>query len=168
MDRIVIQSRQKDYFKHLHFGVRTVKNAGYIATALFNEGYAAISKIMDFLEIKIGSQCKQYVDSYDAEYIIRQERARLSSTKEARVARRINQIQEQQFFKKSEGFLYGPRIADHLYAATSIQKLIHLNVFSQIDFFIAGGKDNSKDIGPIDLSRYMNMEINCSHHRLYL
>ena len=39
--------------------------------------------------------------------------------------------------------------------------------FSQIDFFQTGGKDNSKDIGPIDLSRYTNIE-NRSLHRLYL
>ena len=38
----------------------------YIATALFNEGYAVILKIMDVREVKIGSQCKQNAHSYDA------------------------------------------------------------------------------------------------------
>ena len=42
--------------------MRTVKIADYIATALFNERYAVILKIMDVLEIKIGPQCKQYAD----------------------------------------------------------------------------------------------------------
>ena len=124
MDRIAIQSRrQKDYFNHLHYGIRIVKIAAYTATALFNEGYAAILK-MDVLKRKIGPQCKQYADSYDARHTKRQERASLSGAKEARAARMMNQIQEQDFFKESEGFLYGPRIADQLYAAASIQKLI--------------------------------------------
>ena len=89
-----------------------MKIAAYTTTALFYEGYAAILTIMDVLEIKIGPQCKQYVDTYDAEYIKRQERASLSGTKEARAARIMNQIHEQEFFEESEGFLYGLRISD--------------------------------------------------------
>ena len=92
MDRIVMQSREKDYFKHLHSGIRIMKIAAYIATGLFNEGYAAILKIMDILEIKIGPQCKQYADSHDAERIKRQEQVSLSTTKEARAACIVNQI----------------------------------------------------------------------------
>ena len=57
-----MQSWQKDYFKHLHSGIKTVKNVGSIPTALFNEGYATILKIMDCLEIKIGPQSQQYAD----------------------------------------------------------------------------------------------------------
>ena len=67
---------------------------------------------MDVLEIKIGPQCKPYADSYDAEHINRQERASLRGAKEARAARIMNQIQEQQFFQEPEGSLYSPRIAD--------------------------------------------------------
>ena len=59
MERSVTQSRQKDYFKLLHSGIRTVKMSVYVATALFKEEYAPIFKIMDGLEIKIGSQRKQ-------------------------------------------------------------------------------------------------------------
>ena len=81
----------------------------YIATALFNEGYAAVFEIMDVLEIKIEPQCKQYADSYDAKGI---KQASLRRAKEAHAARIMNQIQEQEFFEESEGFLYGPRIAD--------------------------------------------------------
>ena len=82
-----MQSRKKDYFKHLHSVIIIVKIAAYIATVLFNEGYATILKIMDFLEIKSGPQCKRYADSYDAERIKRQERAIFSNTKETRAAR---------------------------------------------------------------------------------
>ena len=59
MERIVMHNRKKDYFKHLHSGIITVKTVVYIATTLFNEGYAAILKIMNVLEIKIAPQCKQ-------------------------------------------------------------------------------------------------------------
>ena len=109
MDQIVMRSRHKDY---LHSGIRTVKIATYITTAIFKAGYGAILKIILKIEIKIGSQCKQYVDSYDVKRMKRQERASLSGTTEARVARRMNQIQEQEFFEKSEGFLYGSTIAN--------------------------------------------------------
>ena len=80
----------------------------------------------------------------------------------------MNQIQELKFFEESEGFLYSSRIIDSFYAAVSIEKLI-LSIIenSQIDFLQTGGEDNSKDIGPIDLSRYANIE-KCSLHRLYL
>ena len=37
MDRIVMQSRQKDYFKHLYSSIRTVKISAYAADALFDE-----------------------------------------------------------------------------------------------------------------------------------
>ena len=38
-------------------------NGNKIATVLFNEGYPAILKIMNGLDIKIGPQCKQYSGS---------------------------------------------------------------------------------------------------------
>ena len=59
MDPIFIQSQQKVYFKHLHSSIRTMKIDTYIATALFNEGYAVILKIIDGPEIKIMPQYKQ-------------------------------------------------------------------------------------------------------------
>ena len=68
----------------------------------------AILKIMDDSQMKIRPQCKQYADSYYAEH--KAPGASLSGAKEARAARIMNQIQDQEFFKESEGFLYGPRI----------------------------------------------------------
>ena len=67
---------------------------------------------MDVLEIKIGPQCKQYADFYDAERIKRQERTSISNTEEVRAVHITNEIQEQKFFKESEDFLYRSRIAD--------------------------------------------------------
>ena len=39
-----MKSYQKNYFKHLNSDIRTVKIVAYIATALFNKGYADIYK----------------------------------------------------------------------------------------------------------------------------
>lgn len=98
--------------KHLYCGIRTIEIAGYIAAGLFNEGYFTILKIMDTLELKIGSHCKEYADSYDAARIQRQERRSLSSSKEARAARKEINLQQQQLYEDAEGLLYGPGIAD--------------------------------------------------------
>ena len=94
-----MESRRKDYFKHLNSSTRTVKIAAYISIPIFNEEHADILKIMDVLEIKMGPQCKQYADTDDAEQIRHQERACLTGNKEARAARKMNQIQEQEFFE---------------------------------------------------------------------
>ncbi|EZA48704.1 hypothetical protein X777_11363 [Ooceraea biroi] len=59
--------------KYLYCGIRTVEIAAYIAAGLFNEGYFAVLKIMDTLELKIGTHCKEYADSYDAARIRQQE-----------------------------------------------------------------------------------------------
>ena len=66
----------------------------------------------------------KYAHSYDAEQIKGRQRASLSGAKEARAARVLNETWKRKCLEESEGFLYGPRIADWLYAAVSIQKLI--------------------------------------------
>ncbi|KZC06173.1 hypothetical protein WN55_07346 [Dufourea novaeangliae] len=67
----------------------------YIAAEVFNEGYFAISKIMDVLEIRIGLHCKQY--AYDAARVKSQDRRSFSSSKEARTAQREARASQQQF-----------------------------------------------------------------------
>ncbi|EZA51519.1 hypothetical protein X777_09816 [Ooceraea biroi] len=67
---------------------------------------------MDTLELKIGTHCKEYADSYDATRIRQQERQSLSSSKEARTARKELNLQQQQLYEDAEGLLYGPGIAD--------------------------------------------------------
>ncbi|EFN84038.1 hypothetical protein EAI_13897 [Harpegnathos saltator] len=51
------------------------------------------------MDITIGQQCKLCPDIHDVE---RQERCSLSSTKEARTARRKQQMKQQQFYEKAE------------------------------------------------------------------
>ena len=52
------------------------------------------------------------VEPRPAEHIKRQEQASLSGVKEAHGTHIMNQIQEQEFFEESEGFMYGPRTVD--------------------------------------------------------
>jgi len=98
--------------KHLNSGSKIIEIAAFIAAGIFNEGYSTILQTMMLLEINIGQQCKIFADKYDEERVTRQERRRLSSTKEARIARRLHEIQQNEFYEEAEGLLYGPGIAD--------------------------------------------------------
>lgn len=98
--------------KHLHCGIKTVETAAYIAAGVFNEGYGSILKIMDELKIVIGQQCRLFAEKCDSERIERQERRSISSTREARLARREEQSALNEFYEKSEGLLYVAGTAD--------------------------------------------------------
>ncbi|XP_071582033.1 uncharacterized protein [Temnothorax nylanderi] len=98
--------------KHLNSGINIIEITAIIASGVFNESYYAILKLMELLDIKIGQQCKFFADTYDAEQVTRQERRSLSSTKEARIARRQEQIELNEFYEEAEDLLYGPGIAD--------------------------------------------------------
>jgi len=98
--------------KHLNSGSKIIEIAAFIAAGIFNEGYSTILQTMMLLEINIGQQCKIFADKYDEERVTRQERRRLSSTKEARIARRLHEIQQNEFYEEAEGLLYGPGITD--------------------------------------------------------
>jgi len=94
--------------KHLYCGRKIIEITAFIAVGVFNEGYYAILKIMEVLDINISQQL--FANTYDAERITRQERRSLSSTREVRMARRQKQIELNEFYE--EGLLYGPGIAD--------------------------------------------------------
>ncbi|XP_025158725.1 uncharacterized protein LOC112589479 [Harpegnathos saltator] len=98
--------------KHLNSGFKIVQIAAYLATGIFNEDYTAILLTMQLLEINIGQQCKMFVDNYDAQRVTRGERRRSSTTKEARTARRLEQMQRDEFYEEAEGLRYGPGTAD--------------------------------------------------------
>ncbi|XP_025156919.1 uncharacterized protein LOC112589106 [Harpegnathos saltator] len=98
--------------KHLNSDFKIVQIAAYLATGIFNEGYTAILLTMQLLEINIGQQCKMFADNYDAQRVTRGERRRSSTTKEARTARRLEQMQRNEFYEEAEGLQYSPGIAD--------------------------------------------------------
>ncbi|XP_053976796.1 uncharacterized protein LOC128875324 [Hylaeus volcanicus] len=98
--------------KHLNSGIKIIEIAAFIAASIFNEGYSSILRIMNALEINVGQQSKFFADTHDAQRISRQECRRSSSTKEARIARRLLQMQQNKFHEEAEGLLYGPGIGD--------------------------------------------------------
>ncbi|XP_032675277.1 uncharacterized protein LOC116846047 [Odontomachus brunneus] len=98
--------------KHLNCGAKIIETAAFIVAGIFNEGYFAILKFMNELEINIGPECKQYANMYDTQRISTQERRRTSSTREAQATRRMAQIAQNEFNEEAEGLLYGSGIAD--------------------------------------------------------
>lgn len=67
---------------------------------------------MNLLNLTVGSYAKAYADNTDEARITRQDRKSLLQTKEARTARKQQQLEENQLFEEEEGLLYGPGIAD--------------------------------------------------------
>ena len=144
--------------KHLHSGIKIVEIAAYIAGGMFNEGYSAALKTMQLLDLKIRQQCNNFAERADKERVTRENRRASFSSKEARTARRLEHLGENQFFEESEGQLYGPGIADeHINAVSSrtLRFFIYENFdarfldFSFLRFFLIGGKDREKTKRPI-------------------
>jgi uncharacterized membrane protein YdbT with pleckstrin-like domain len=98
--------------KHLRSGLKIVEIAAFIAAGLFNEGYSTIFQIMMALEVIIGRQSKMYGDNVDERRVARQERRSISSSKEARRAKKQQALEENMLYEEVEGLLYGPGIAD--------------------------------------------------------
>lgn len=98
--------------KHLHCGSKTIEIAAHLATGIFNEGFSAILKTMTTIGIVIGHQAKIYAEARDERRLERSSRRSLEATKEARTARRSEQMHLNDFFEEEEGIFYGPGIAD--------------------------------------------------------
>lgn len=98
--------------KHLHSGLKIVDISAYIAAGIFNEGFSSVLRIMNLLNLTIGTYAKVFAHNTDEARISRQDRKSLSETKDARTARKQQQIEENQLFEEEEGLLYGPGIAD--------------------------------------------------------
>ncbi|XP_071639830.1 uncharacterized protein [Temnothorax longispinosus] len=95
--------------KHLHS--KTIEIAAYLATAIFNEGYFPILKIMEIMGIVIGQQSKTFAESHNEKRLFSTHRHSLEITKEARTARRMEKTVLQDFFEEEEGLMYGAGIA---------------------------------------------------------
>lgn len=98
--------------KHLHCGKKIVELSAFLAAGIFNEGYSAILCTMQLLNLKIGQQCKIFADNIDAERIKRANRRQSLSRKEARTARRLEQMHQNEFFEEAESVIYEAGIAD--------------------------------------------------------
>jgi len=81
----------------LNTGTKIIQIATFIVTAIFNEDYNAILKIMDTLDIVLSRECHcmrrstRKSDSHNK---------RSLNTKEAHTARRLQQIEENEFYEE--------------------------------------------------------------------
>ena len=98
--------------KHLHCGLKVVEISAYIAARIFNEGFSSILRIMNLLNVTVGTYAKTYADKTDEARITREDRRSLSHTKDARTARKQQRHEQNQLFEEEEGLLYGAGIAD--------------------------------------------------------
>jgi len=98
--------------KHLNSGLKIIEISAYIAAGIFNEGYSSILKIMNSLDIIVGTYSKVFAENTDEARIAKQNRRSLFATKEARKARKQQQFEDNQLFEEDEGLLYAPGIAD--------------------------------------------------------
>ncbi|CAB3224577.1 unnamed protein product [Arctia plantaginis] len=69
--------------KHLNSGIKIVEIAAYIAGGMFNEGYSAVLKTMQLLDLIIRQQCNNFVKGADKERVTRQNRHDSFSSEEA-------------------------------------------------------------------------------------
>ena len=83
-----------------------------MAAGMFNEGYSSVLSTMQLLDLKIGQQCKMLADNVDAQWIERKNRQASFSSKEARPARRLEQLHQNEFNEEAESLLYESGIAD--------------------------------------------------------
>lgn len=84
----------------------------YLAAEMFNEGHSAILMVMNLLQIKIGQQCKIFADNANERRVRRQNNRYSFSSKEARTARRLENMNTNELYEEEEGILYGAGIAD--------------------------------------------------------
>lgn len=77
--------------KHLNSGHKIIEIAAYMAAGIFN-GYSAVLITMQLLHLNIGHQCKTFADTTDAQRLAREDKRQTYSSKEARTARRIEQM----------------------------------------------------------------------------
>jgi len=68
--------------KHLNADLKMVEIASFMAACIFNEGYSAILNMMNYLNIIIGPQTRNFAEMYDNARLERQWRKSYSITKE--------------------------------------------------------------------------------------
>lgn len=75
------------------------------------EDYSAVLCTMQLLNIIIGQRCKNFADGVNARRITRKNRRPSSSTKEARTARILETLNQNELFEEEERLLYGSGVA---------------------------------------------------------
>ena len=74
--------------KHLHNGLKTIEFASSLAVSIFNDGFYAILKMVQVMDVIIGLIAKEYAMERDDRRINQAELRHKASSKERRTARR--------------------------------------------------------------------------------
>ena len=98
--------------KHLHSGLKIIEMSVFIAAGIFNEGYTSILRVMNKLNIIVGTYSKVFAKNTNETQVARQNRMSLSESKAARTTQKQQKIGDDQLFEEAEGLLYAPGIAD--------------------------------------------------------
>ena len=114
--------------EHLNSGKKIVDIVTFLATGIFNEGYTTVLTTIELLDLRIGQQCKAFVDQADKQRVERADQRYSTSTKEARSVKREARAAENEFYEEAEGILYGPGIADW-YPPTFITRKLNETYF---------------------------------------
>ncbi|GFY75037.1 integrase catalytic domain-containing protein [Trichonephila inaurata madagascariensis] len=93
--------------KHLHFGLKIVELASYLAAGLFIKRNSSFLMVMNEARIVVGKQSFNYAEQMDHQRVSRQNRRSSLESKEGRKA--LLQAQNEDY---EEGLLYGAGIAD--------------------------------------------------------
>ena len=92
--------------KHLHNGLKMIELANFRAVLIFNDGFYAILKMLQVMDVIIGPIAKEYAMERDDRRINQAELRYKASSKEARTVRRKALASQQALFEEEEGPLY--------------------------------------------------------------
>ncbi|KYN19307.1 PREDICTED: uncharacterized protein LOC108761628 [Trachymyrmex cornetzi] len=98
--------------KHLNSGLKITEIAAYLAAGIFNEGFSSILRVMQQLELTIGTYCMSFANKRDEIRVSQEEHRSHSASKKARKARTDRLLTQNALFEEAEGLLYGAGIAD--------------------------------------------------------
>ena len=96
------------HFAPKHVRLKTIELAYFLAVTTFNDGFYAILKMLQVMDVTIGRIAKEYAMEKHGHRINQAELRHKASSKEGRTARRKALASQQALFEEEEGPLYGP------------------------------------------------------------
>ena len=98
--------------KHLHSGLKTTELANFFTVGIFNDGMKSILQMFTTMDVIVGSCAWEHAKRRDMRRTELAEKRHQETMKEARTARRKAAAEQQLFYEKEQGELYGPGIAE--------------------------------------------------------
>ena len=98
--------------KHTFVGKEITELAVQISLSLFNEGRMTILKTLELMGCTLGLNSYNYCMDKDNERISKANKVTKAVTKESRLARKKDQLQDEEALDELGNLLYGPGIAD--------------------------------------------------------